>query len=106
MTGQNIFEAVNRAALARLPDVLQRILPRGRVIGAQFRAGSLAGECGDSLKVALTGDRRGAWCDFAAGCRGGDPISLAAAVWQVRQIDAARRLATMMGMEAQHHGRR
>jgi hypothetical protein len=24
----------------------------------------------------------------------------------VRQIDAARRLAAMMGMEAQHHGRR
>ncbi len=107
MTGQSIFEAVNRAALARLPDVLKRILPGGRVIGAQFRAGSLGGECGDSLKVALTGDRRGAWCDFAAGCKGGDVVSLAAAVWRVRQIDAARRLAAMLNVtEAQRHGRR
>ena len=105
MTG-NLIDAVNRAALARLPEVLARILPRGRKIGAQFRCGSLDGEPGDSLAVALTGDRRGAWSDFAAGCRGGDPVSLAAAVWRCRQIEAAQRLAAMLGMEAQHHGRR
>ena len=105
MTG-NLIDAVNRAALARLPEVLARILPRGRKIGAQYRVGSLDGEPGDSLAVALTGDRRGAWSDFAAGCRGGDPVSLAAAVWRVRQIEAAQRLAAMLGMEAQHHGRR
>ena len=102
MTATLYFERVNRAALARLPDVLARILPRGRVVGAQFRVGSLEGEPGDSLAVALTGDRRGAWCDFAAGCRGGDPVSLAAAVWRVRQLEAAQRLAAMIGMEARN----
>jgi len=104
MTGHHLIDAVNRAALARLPDVLARILPRGRVVGAQFRVGSLDGEPGDSLAVALTGDRRGAWCDFAAGCRGGDLVSLAAAVWRCRQFDAAQRLAAMLGMEARDGG--
>lgn len=103
MTG-SLIQNVNRAALARLPDVLARILPRGRVVGAQYRVGSLDGEPGDSLAVALTGDRRGAWCDFAAGFRGGDPVSLAAAVWRCRQIEAAQRLAVMLGMEGRDGG--
>ncbi|TCZ64517.1 hypothetical protein EXY23_06525 [Roseicella aquatilis] len=92
------FAAVNRAALARLPDVLARLLPGGRAHGAEWHAGNLRGEAGNSLRVRLRGERAGAWCDFATGDKGGDPVSLAAAVARVPQAEAARRLARMLGM--------
>ena len=94
------FAAVNAAALARLPDVLARLLPGGRAVGAHWNAGSLRGEAGDSLRVRLRGEKAGAWCDFATGEKGGDPVSLAAAVARVPQDEAARRLAHMLGMGA------
>jgi hypothetical protein len=99
------FAAVNRAALARLPDVLARLLPGGRAVGAEWHAGSLAGERGDSLRVRLRGARAGIWCDFATGDKGGDPVSLAAAVWKTSQGEAARRLGRMLGMEGASDGR-
>ncbi len=99
------FAAVNRAALAWLPEVLARLLPGGRAAGAEWHAGSLSGEPGDSLRVRLRGDRAGAWCDFATGDKGGDPVSLAAAVARIPQADAARRLAQMLGVEGADDGR-
>ena len=50
------FAAVNRAALARLPDVLARLLPGGRALGVEWHAGSLRGEAGDSLRMRLRGE--------------------------------------------------
>lgn len=94
------YAAVNAAALARLPEVVARLLPGGRAHGAEWHAGSLGGEAGSSLRVRLTGERKGRWCDFATGESGGDPVSLAAAVARVPQGEAAQRLARMLGMEA------
>lgn len=104
-SGRPDFMAVNRAALARLPEVLARLLPGGRAIGAEWHAGSLRGEAGNSLRVRLHGDRIGRWCDFATGEKGGDPVSLAAAVAGVPQHEAAQRLARMLGMEGRGDGR-
>jgi hypothetical protein len=98
------FEAINAAALARLPDVLARLLPGGRAVGAEWHAGSLRGEAGHSLRVRLRGERAGIWCDFATGDRGGDVIALAAAVWRVSQSEAARRLAALLGVEGRGNG--
>jgi hypothetical protein len=92
------FEAVNRAALARLPELLAHLLPGGRARGAEFEVGSLKGEPGRSLRIRLHGPRAGVWCDFATGERGGDIISLAAAVWTVSQAEAARRLAELLSV--------
>ena len=39
------------------------------------------------------------WADFATGDKGGDVISLAAYVFQCRQIEAARTLAATLGVE-------
>lgn len=98
------YAAINRAALARWPEVLARLLPGGKPEDNEWLVGSLCGEVGRSLKVRLRGDRVGAWCDFATGEKGGDPISLAAAVAGVSQSEAARRLARMLGLEGAHHG--
>jgi twinkle protein len=85
--------------------VLARLLPAGRAVGAEWHAGSLRGEPGDSLRVRLRGDRAGAWCDFATGDKGGDPVSLAAAVARIGQAEAARGFARMLGLERGTHGR-
>ncbi len=43
--------------------------------------------------------RTGRWADFATGDKGGDPVSLAAYLHGLSQIEAARRLAGMFGLE-------
>ncbi len=98
------FAAVNSVALARLPDVLARLLPGGRAQGAEWHAGSLQGERGNSLRVRLRGPRAGAWMDFATGEKGGDPVSLAAAVGRISQGEAAERLAKMLGLGGTTNG--
>ena len=43
----------------------------------------------------------GKWADFAlADARGGDVVSLAAYLGNIRQVEAAERLAVMLGIEA------
>jgi hypothetical protein len=99
------FAAVNSAALARLPEVLARLLPGGRAVGPEWHAGSLRGDPGDSLRVRMRGERAGRWADFATGEKGGDPVSLAAAVARTRQIEGAKHLARMLGIDATRGGR-
>ena len=96
--GKPDFAAINNAALASLADILERWLPDGETLGHEFNA--LNPRRGDthagSFKVNL---RTGKWSDFATGDRGGDPVSLAAYLFQLKQVDAARNLATMLGMD-------
>jgi hypothetical protein len=99
------FATVNNAALARLPEVLARLLPGGRAVGPEWHAGSLRGDPGDSLRVRMRGERAGRWADFATGEKGGDPVSLAAAVARTRQIEGAKQLARMLGIDATRGGR-
>jgi hypothetical protein len=44
--------------------------------------------------------RTGRWADFATGDRGGDPVSLAAYLSNLKQCEAAEKLAGMLGVEA------
>ena len=55
-----------------------------------------------SCKVNL---RTGRWCDFNGGPGGGDPVSLAAAVAGIGQLEAARNLARMLGLDVAEGGR-
>ena len=93
------FAAINAAALARLPDVLRRWLPDGRIEGREFVARNP--RRGDrrpgSFKINLN---TGRWADFATGNAGGDPVSLAAYLAGCGQADAARELAAMLGLPA------
>src|SRR4051794_19044247 len=97
MGGTVDFAAINRAALARLPDLLRRWLPGGRTEGAEYvvknpkRRDQRAG----SFKINLT---TGRWGDFADGAKGGDPVSLAAYLADCNQVEAARQLAVMLGL--------
>jgi twinkle protein len=98
------FDEVNRAARESLPALCQRWLPNGRRVGAEWIVGSLRGERGQSLRVRLSGSKAGVWRDFAEGIGGSDPVSLTAAVFGLRQSEAARRLAEMLGVEVYRDG--
>ena len=91
------FPAVNAAALRELVVLLGRWLPDGAVQGREYVARNP--RRGDrkpgSFKVNL---RTGRWADFATGDRGGDPVSLAAFLFNLSQTQAAARLAAMLGV--------
>ncbi len=98
------FGLVNAAALLTLPALLGRWLPEGKVEGKEFVARNprRTDRNRGSFKINL---RTGRWADFATGDRGGDPISLAAYLFGLSQIEAARKLAHMLGLptgEARH----
>lgn len=95
------FDGINSAALRSLPSILHRWLPDGRREGREWI-------CRNPLRV----DRRpgsfrvnmatGRWSDFATGDAGGDPISIAAFLFNMNQGDAARRVAEMLGVDVYH----
>jgi hypothetical protein len=98
--GQPIdFVQVNRAALAVLPRLLLRWLPGARIEGAEYvvRNPKRPDRRAGSFKVNLA---TGRWADFATGDKGGDPVSLAAHLADCGQVEAARRLAAMLGTAA------
>jgi len=93
------FAAVNAVALRALPDLLSRWLPDGRRDGHEYVAINprRSDHQPGSFKINMA---TGRWADFAADSRGGDVISLAAYLHGLRQVDAARKLAEMLGLAA------
>jgi hypothetical protein len=98
--GQVDFAKINTAALADLLNLIRRWLPDARVIGEEIvaknptRADRRAG----SFKINV---RSGQWADFATGDRGGDVVSYIAFIIGAGQVEAARRLAEVLGIEAE-----
>lgn len=99
------FPGIAAVALRNLPALLARWVPDGRIEGSEYvarnpRRGDR--EAG-SFKVNL---RTGRWCDFATGDKGGDSISLAAYLFGLTQVEAAQRVATMLGIagEGRYNG--
>ena len=91
------FGRVNAAALTVLPSLLDRWLPDGRKQGAEWVARNpmRSDRRPGSFSV---NTRTGRWADFATGDRGGDVVSLAAYLHGLRQAEAARKLADMLGL--------
>ncbi len=92
------FDKVNRAALSALPDILARWLPGGRREGREYvvRNPRRPDRRPGSFRINLSS---GKWSDFATGDAGGDPVSLAAFLFSLSQVEAARRLADMLGID-------
>jgi hypothetical protein len=91
------FAAINRAALAAFPAVLNRLLPRGKAVGREIVA--LNPRRADRSLGSFKVNRfNGRWCDFAT-AEGGDPISLVAYIADVSQGEAARLLAQMLAIK-------
>src|SRR4051794_3304353 len=97
------FDGVNAAALAALPSLLARWLPKGRREGDEWvsRNPKRDDHTPGSFKVNL---RTCLWGDFASGDKGGDPVSLYAYLNGKGQGDAQRELAAELGVEAAPNG--
>ncbi|GFM35963.1 DUF927 domain-containing protein [Desulfovibrio psychrotolerans] len=91
------FDSINSAARSSFERVLANLLPDGRIEGGEYvarnptRADSRPG----SFKVNIA---TGMWSDFATGDSGNDPVNLYAYVKGMKQSEAARELAKMVGV--------
>ena len=88
------FAEIASAALAHASRLVPEWLPAGRLRGQEFVCGGLDGSPGESLSINI---KRGMWSDFATGEKGGDLISLYAAINRKSQVDAARELSQSLG---------
>ena len=77
--------------------IASMLLPNGRKHGAEWKAGSTAGDAGHSLSVRLSGDKRGVWSDFATG-ESGDLLDLWAAARGVPLAEAMRAAKDYLGV--------
>src|SRR5687768_5544486 len=91
------FGEIACASLPHLGAMVARWLPDGRRCGNEWvaRNPTRADRHPGSFKVNL---RTGRWADFATGERGGDAISLAAHLHRLSQLEAAQKLAGMLGI--------
>jgi hypothetical protein len=90
------FLQINQAALPVLPSLCREWLPAGKLIGHEFFVGDLRGSPGKSLKINV---QTGEWADYATGEKGGDPVSLCAAIFHHNnQGAAAKDLAARLGV--------
>lgn len=80
------FEAINQQALSCWESLLRLWYVDGRLMGREFKIGSLAGEPGQSLSINVDS---GKWADFAQNIGGNDPISFVAAKMRCGQYEAA-----------------
>jgi hypothetical protein len=93
------FDRINAAALPVLPALCRRWLSGGYIEGHEFVARNPRrhDRHRGSFRINL---RTGKWADFAlADARGGDPVSFAAYVGGLSQVEAARQLANMLGLD-------
>lgn len=85
------FQGLAQSLLHRVRELLPEWLPGGKIVSNEYTVANLQGGAGNSLKINVNS---GKWADFAAGQKGGDLISLYAAIHNISQIEAARTLQT------------
>lgn len=88
---------IAQALSERAEDVAAYLLPNGKRAGREWKAGSISGEPGQSLSVAIHGQKRGLWRDFATD-QGGDLLDLWMAVRACSVAQAMREAAQWLGL--------
>jgi hypothetical protein len=94
------FETIRSVSQRNALAICRRVIPGGKVIGAEYvvcnpkRTDKRPG----SFKVNIS---NGKWSDFATGERGGDLIALVAWRYDITQAEAARRLASLLLLQAE-----
>lgn len=91
------FRNLAESLLPHAEKLCRHWLPAGRKMRHEWCVGDVKGNPGSSCRINL---RTGRWADFATTDRGGDLISLCAAVFSINQLQAARKLSAMLGVEA------
>lgn len=89
------FKDLNDRILLSFTSFISDLLPGGKMTGREYVCGSVSGGPGGSFSV---NSRTGIWCEFAGGhLKGGDLISLYAAVKGIGQADAFKELCKQYG---------
>lgn len=83
------FDDINAKLHGNIECYCHSWLPGGKVKGGSYRIGGIDGSLGSSMSINL---RTGQWFDHATEDKGGDLISLYAAINNLAQIDAAKEL--------------
>lgn len=83
------FSSLAATLLASASTLVPQWLPAGKRQGHEWVIGGLGGDPGTSLSINLN---TGRWMDFATGDKGGDLISLYAAIHSIPQLQAAKDL--------------
>ena len=89
------FKTLASALLSQIDFLIPDWLPGGRLHGVEYKCGSLQGGEGRSFSINM---RTAKWADFATNEKGGDLISLYAAIHGISQKESARRLADKCGV--------
>jgi hypothetical protein len=90
----DVFARANRVAALNGEAFVRWLLPHARREGSRWRIGGLGGERGRSLSI---DPQTGAWYDHATNERGGDFVSLFAAIRGLGQSEAAEEILRMAG---------
>ncbi len=94
-----IFVAVNEAAKDQIKDLASKWVSKFRMSGDNFMALNPT-RADKNIGSFAINVRTGAWADFATNDVGGDIISFYAYIHGMSQIDAARALASELGVDA------
>ncbi|MBR6467025.1 MAG: hypothetical protein IKT16_02600, partial [Desulfovibrio sp.] len=89
------FQMVNKAALAN-SSYMESLLPQAVKVGREYTCGDIFGNSGHSFSLNA---ETGVWSDFATGETGGDVVALVAAREDIKQGEAAMRIAEDLGIE-------
>lgn len=93
------FKKIAQHAADRTEEVCRQWLPNGKRNGQEWEIGDRHGSAGKSLKIHLNGSKAGMWADFSTDDKGGDLISLVAYVENCATLEAARKLASFLGID-------
>ena len=85
----DFFQAAKRRLQPRIADIVQALLPGGRVVGKEYCCASIQGGSGQSCRTNL---ETGIGSDFATGETWQDVIALASKVLNLNQYAAAKEL--------------
>lgn len=91
------WNEVSQRLVSEAESIASMLLPNGKREGAEWVAGSVAGEDGRSLKVRVSGNKAGVWRDFASDA-GGDLIDLWAATRQISLKEAFDQAREYLGI--------
>lgn len=80
--------------------IAEYLLPRGKKVSSEWKAGSVSGEEGRSLSIRLAGPKRGLWKDFASG-QGGDLLDLWCAARSLSIAEAMTEAKGYLGIRDQ-----
>lgn len=88
--GKLDFSGLADVLMSKWNEFLPQWSPGGKMVGREYTAGSINGGPGNSFKFNI---ETGKWSDFATGQKGADLISLYAQIYNLKNGEAAKKLA-------------